>query len=57
MVRWYAQHRWFTLVRGWYAWELQIGSFVLQWVHPEHRNKPCAEGHRLHIWRDHYHRP
>lgn len=54
MVRWYADHRWFTLVRGWWAWELQLGPLVLQWVHPEHRRGRITQERRLHVWRDPY---
>ena len=51
MVRWYINRRWLTFVRGWYAWELQIGPFAMSWVHPEHRR---MDESRLHLWRDPY---
>jgi hypothetical protein len=51
VTHWYINRRWVTLVRSWYAWELQIGPFVMQWVHPERRK---MDARRLHLWRDPY---
>ena len=53
-VRFYVRTRHVQFLRGWWAWELQIGSIVVQWVHKEHLDKPLMrDGHirRLSAWR------
>jgi hypothetical protein len=54
MVRWYLNRKHVKVLRGWFAWEVQVGRIVVQWVHAEHRDGPCAEGRRVLVYRDHY---
>lgn len=54
MVRFFINTRHVKFLRGWFAWELQIGSVVVQFVHREHLSSPLvkqAEIRRLSVWR------
>jgi len=53
-VKFYRQGRYVTFLRGWFAWELQIGPVVIQVVHKEHVNGPSAQGRKVLVWRDRY---
>lgn len=46
-VKFFVQRKHLTFLRGWFAWELQVGPLVAQWVHPEHVNGPSAQGRHL----------
>lgn len=53
-VRFFINTRHVKFLRGWFAWELQIGSVVIQWVHREHLNTPLVRDgdiRRLSVWR------
>jgi hypothetical protein len=53
-VRFYINRRHVKFLRGWFAWELQIGSVVCQFVHREHLDSPLVrdgEIRRLSVWR------
>lgn len=53
-VRFFVNTRHLKFLRGWFAWELQVGSIVIQLVHPEHLESPLVvDGHirRLSVWR------
>ena len=53
-VQFYVNRKHVKFLRGWFAWELQIGSLVIQFVHHEHLDKPLVrdgEIRRLSVWR------
>lgn len=53
-VRFFITTRHVKFLRGWFAWELQIGSVVIQWVHREHLQSPLVvdgQIRRLSVWR------
>lgn len=53
-VKFYRQGRYVTFLRGWFAWELQVGPLVIQVVHSEHVDGPSARGRKVLVWRDRY---
>lgn len=38
-------------LKGSFAWELQLGSLIIQVPYRKTRDWPCWRGHRVHVWR------